>query len=289
MMIKEIISQVLNYSGGIGIVSLFLNNPYFRGPLLRAVNYHSTLSVFKGRLARHFEYFVRNFNVLCEEDLPIFLRGEIISEKPCLLITFDDGGKSNYDVAAKLLDEFGIKGFFFLPVSFIDQSQQSLDMQKRFYLKNIRQDVEKHLSPEEYQPMTWEEAGDLVSRGHAIGVHTFSHISLRENLNFETIEREVVHPKRVLETRFQRKIMSFCWPYGKFSDYSKEAYDLVRKHYDYSFTTFCCPLRPGDDPYTIDRSNVEAYMSLARVKCAVQGVNELYFSRRRRRFKTLLR
>jgi len=285
---RELFAQFSNYSGLISLTNFLFNNSHLRGPLLRAVNYHRTLSASKSQLARHFEYYCRNFNVLGEEDLPKFLKGELKSTQPNLVITFDDASKSNYDVAAKLLDEFGIKGIFFLPISFIDQSQQSLEVQKKVYLTNINLSPEGDPSPEEYQPMSWDEVKDLVARGHAVGSHTFSHCSLREGLSEETLEHEIVYSKKILEERVKVKVMSFCWAFGETGDYSRAAYDLVRKHYNLAFTTFASPLRVGGNPYTIDRSNVEASMSLAWVKCATQGITELYFSGRRKSFERLV-
>jgi len=288
MDIRELIAQFSSLSGFSGVTRLTANNPHLRGPLLRAVNYHGTPSVFKEQLARHFAYYLRHFKVLCEEDLPKFLKGELSGTQPYLLITFDDGLKTNYIVASKLLDEFGIKGIFFLPVSLIDQADKSQDEQKEFYLKNLGGVAEEVLSSEQYQPMSWEEVKDLVWRGHAVGSHTLTHCSLRNGLDKKTLEREVVCSRKILEERLQKKVVSFCWTFGGVSDYSKTAYELVHKHYDFAFTTFSKPLQPGGNPYTIDRSNVESGMSIARVKCATQGITELYFLSRRKRFEAIV-
>ena len=42
------------------------------------------------------------------------------SGKPGLLFCYDDGGYTNYSVAAPVLEEFGFSGLFFLPVGFLD-------------------------------------------------------------------------------------------------------------------------------------------------------------------------
>jgi peptidoglycan/xylan/chitin deacetylase (PgdA/CDA1 family) len=284
---RELVAQIFSVSGITGVAGFFLNNPRLRGSFLRAVNYHGTPIAFRDQLRRHLEYYRRNFKLLCEDDLPDFTTGKVYSERPYLLMTFDDGLKTNYTVASPLLDEFGIKGIFFLPVSFIDQAQSSADKQREFY-KAIGGGKESNLSAEEYQPMSWKEVRDLVSRGHAIGSHTLTHCSLRQGLDKEKLEREIIYSKRVLEERSQKKIISFCWTYGMVVDYSKSAYELVCKHYDFAFTTFASPFGPSGNPYAIDRSNVEAFMSIARVKCATQGITELYFLNRRKYFEALV-
>ena len=52
-----------------------------------------------------------------------------------LLITFDDGFKSNFLVAKEVLNPLGIKGIFFVPTNFIGQSDRKY--QKEFIVKKI--------------------------------------------------------------------------------------------------------------------------------------------------------
>ena len=128
-------------------------------------------------------------------------------------------------------------------------------------------------------PMTWSDLRDLVRRGHTIGCHTMTHHALGGHQEEQTLYREIVEAKFVIERSIGTTVRAFCWPFGSLSSYSKEAFDLVRRHYSYGFTTFGAPLLVGGSPYGIDRSPVQASMRLPRVRCAVQGVTELWLAK----------
>lgn len=278
-------AAVLDRLGLVAVAGNILNSARVRGPLVRAVNYHGTPHSSRENFARHCQYYARRFQPLSEGDLPQFLSGHLALERVGLLLTFDDGLRSNYRVAAALLDDFEFKGIFFVPVAFIETASESADAQRRFYGRINTCLSGDRESAEDYEPMSWEDLRDLLRRGHAVGSHTTSHTSLGKGIGPDVLRREVVDSKRILEERLGQTIRSFCWPFGRMADYSRAGYELVRANYQFAFTTFAGPLRIGGSPYVIHRSNVESNMSLARVKAATQGMTELYFLRRRRQFE----
>ena len=286
---REIASVILEISGITKILGLFLNSPRLRGPLLRAVNYHGTPASYKDNLYRHFQFYKKFFTVLGEGEVSSFLHGEPAMDRPGLMLTFDDGLKSHYTVAAPLLDAHGLKGFFFLPVKFIELGEESMEAARAFFLDAICPGADGIRCREEDRiPMSWEDAKDLVRRGHAMGCHGLTHRELSAGLADERLYEEIVQSKRIMEKRINTSVSSFCWPIGRPSSYSNAADELIRRHYQLAFTTFASPLRQNGDPYSIDRSNVEAHMSLSRVKCAVGGITEIVFRSRRRHFENLI-
>ena len=271
--------QATGTTAGLG----FILNSRLRGGLVRGVNYHATPEVDRDNFRSHIRYYRRSFTVLGAAELTAFLEGALPLERPGLIVTFDDGFRTNYTVAADVLDEFGIKGFFFIPAHFI-QCAGSLVASKEFVAQRLREPWRD----EDFMPMTWNDLRDLVRRGHTVGCHTMTHHALGGHQEEQTLYREIVEAKFVIERSIGTTVQAFCWPFGSLSSYSKEAFDLVRRHYSYGFTTFGAPLLVGGSPYGIDRSPVQASMRLPRVRCAVQGVTELWLARRRRRFETLV-
>lgn len=77
-----------------------------------------------------------------------------------VLFTFDDGGKSMYDLAAPILEKFGIQGVFCIPTNYIDKSNF----------------------------LTRQQISDLSRRGHIIASHSDTH-----PYNMQLLESEQHH------------------------------------------------------------------------------------------------
>src|SRR5205807_1201216 len=74
-----------------------------------------------------------------------------------VLITFDDGYKDNSDVAAPILEEFGLRATFFVATAFIDgDASVTSDFKHYRGLPN----------------MTWEQVSKLAEHGHEVGLHS---------------------------------------------------------------------------------------------------------------------
>src|SRR5262245_59144336 len=87
---------------------LALQKRKLKGRYIRTINMHDTPHSSMANFRRQMRFFARHFNSACEADLQILLSdGHWGKPKPGLIITFDDGLRTNYDVAAPLLEEFG--------------------------------------------------------------------------------------------------------------------------------------------------------------------------------------
>ena len=284
---RGLAAGVLGVTGGTALLGWMLNSRR-RGGLVRGVNYHATPEVDRDNFRSHIHYYRRSFTILGATELTAFLEGALTLDRPGLVVTFDDGFRSNYAVAADVLDEFGVKGFFFIPADFI-QCAERPDAAKEFVARQLGWgSASESWCDEDCMPMAWDDVRDLVRRGHSIGCHTMTHSALGEHEDGQTLYREVVEAKLVIERSLGTGVAAFCWPHGSLSSHSKAAFDLVRRHYSYAFTTFAAPLFVGSSPHAIDRSPVEASMWLPRVRCAVQGVTELWLGSQRRRFEALI-
>ena len=78
---------------------------------------HSTF-VFKEQM----EIVAKEFNVVTLNDVLQFLRNEKEIPKKSVAITFDDGYVGNYEVAAPILDHFGIPATFYMAVGSIEST-----------------------------------------------------------------------------------------------------------------------------------------------------------------------
>jgi peptidoglycan/xylan/chitin deacetylase (PgdA/CDA1 family) len=289
MTARDLAAQVLQVGGVTSLGGLLFNSHRIRGGIVRAVNYHGTPESSRDNLRRQIQFFCKHFAVINQEQLSRFIRGDLELGKPGLLLTFDDGLRSHYRVAAEILDDFGVKGVFFPVVKFVELSGGDCKRIREFYSNQICWgNIHLSVDREDFHPMNWDELGDLVKRGHAVGCHSLSHIQLTEDKNESLVRQEVVEAKRIMEDRLGTEILSFCWPGGSSGSYSRVSYDLVCRNYRFGFTSLSSPLHVGGNPYLIDRSNVEAHMGDARVRCAVTGITELFARRRRKKLEQVV-
>lgn len=160
-------------------------------------------------------------------------KGSPLPEKP-VLITFDDGYRDNYLAAWPTLKQNGFVGTFFIITNAIIPSR-----------------------------IDWHELKDLVKNGNSIGSHTVDHLDLR-TLNDSQQEREIGDSKKILEDGLGIKIISFCYPAGK---YNKVSLSILSK-YDYklAFTTDPGRVHNGDDPLELKRVRISGGNSLSSFK-----------------------
>jgi len=94
---------------------------------VRVLNYHDTPQRWADGLERQLGFYREHFDPATPDDLEACLDGRWTGRRPRLLITFDDGYRSNHDVAAPLLEKHGFRGYFFLPESAIAADRDSFD------------------------------------------------------------------------------------------------------------------------------------------------------------------
>jgi peptidoglycan/xylan/chitin deacetylase (PgdA/CDA1 family) len=188
-------------------------------------------------------FFARRFDVvpfgtlvsMLEQQAP--LRGQ-------LAITFDDGYRDNFAVAAPILEQLGLPACFFLTTGFIESKQTPW------------WDREAGVNSEW---MSWDHAQDLKRRGFEIGAHTVTHVDLGR-LEGEGARREIEDSKCVLEARLSGPVPFFAYPYGRESQMTDANRELVRRA---GFR--CCPsafggiVRTGDDPFRLLRIPVTGW------------------------------
>jgi peptidoglycan/xylan/chitin deacetylase (PgdA/CDA1 family) len=84
-------------------------------PAEHPFRYHHTAAEFRS----HLEWLGKHTTPLALDDLPAWNGGAKTYSKPPILITFDDGYRNNYTVAAPILKELGMPAVFFLSTSMI--------------------------------------------------------------------------------------------------------------------------------------------------------------------------
>jgi len=195
----------------------------------------------------------RGITVISMQDLLAWKRGEKNIPPRCAVITFDDGWKSQYEVAWPIMKKYGYPFTMFL------------------YTEGVAGG-----SLGGGQAITWEQLADMRDNGIDIEAHTATHQDLREGHNImlaapggkrtrtkltgpqyeEWLQNEVVGSKQLLEKRLGIKVNCFAVPFGNYNEHVKE---IARNSgYEAMFTVYGQPITFTSPLDSIGRYAIEA-------------------------------
>jgi peptidoglycan/xylan/chitin deacetylase (PgdA/CDA1 family) len=139
-----------------------------------------------------------------------------------LLITFDDGFKSNYEIAVNILKKYNIKALFFVATDFIDGK----DIISKIY-PNIKKNKLKN-----YESMSWSNLATLLENGHHIGSHTKSHQNL-STIKKDEIEFEIYSSFEKIKSNLNYEPNNFAYPFGQLKNINRKAIEIIGKKYKF--------------------------------------------------------
>jgi peptidoglycan/xylan/chitin deacetylase (PgdA/CDA1 family) len=145
-----------------------------------------------------------------------------VAKKPRVVMTFDDGSASDYEIAAPLLAERGFGATFYVVSGFLGRAHY----------------------------MTEAQIVDLTRRGFEIGSHSMTHPYVSD-LSDQALENEVVGSKRRLEEILGRPVRHFACPGGRVNGRVRAS--VVAAGYESLATSRTGMARPGTDRYFLPR------------------------------------
>src|SRR2546429_4078712 len=195
----------------------------------------------------------RGITVIPMQDLLAWKRGEKNIPPRCAVISFDDGWKSQYEVAWPIMKKFGYPFTMFI------------------YTEGVAGG-----SLGGGQAINWEQLADIRYNGVDIEAHTATHQDLREGHNImlaspggkrtktkltgpqyeQWVRNEVVGSKELLEQRLGIKVNCFAVPFGNYNEHVKE---LARNAgYEAMFTVYGQPITFTSPLDSLGRYAIEA-------------------------------
>jgi peptidoglycan/xylan/chitin deacetylase (PgdA/CDA1 family) len=195
----------------------------------------------------------RGITVIGLQDLLAWRRCEKNIPPRCAVITFDDGWKSQYEVAWPILKKMGYPVTMFI------------------YTEGVAGG-----SLGGGQAITWEMLGDMRDNGVDIEDHTATHQDLREGHTIMVMEpdrkrtkkkltgaeyeqwlqNEVVGSKNLLEQRLGIKVNCFAVPFGSYNEHVKEV--ARNAGYEAMFTVYGQPITWTSPMDALGRYAIEA-------------------------------
>lgn len=157
-------------------------------------------------------FFRRHFNVVALRDMVRAMENRAPLGR-MLAITFDDGYRDNFEVAAPVLERLSLPATFFVVSRWIETAVVPW------------WDAERGAA---YPWMTWNEVRSLHRRGFEVGAHTLTHADLGRVRGGDA-RREISGCRRELEARLGSPVESFAYPYGKLHHLTEDNRALVRE------------------------------------------------------------
>ena len=158
-----------------------------------------------------------------------------ITKKKKILITFDDGYKSQKEITEKYLNPLNIKALFFLVSDFINCD--SKEVAQKFVRNHFYKKIYNDYLDFDLENMNIDDVNYLVNSGHTLGAHTKTHPQLSKIDNEEELISQIIDCKRNLEGLFNKiKINDFAYTFGDFDSINKNALNYISKNYTYVYS-----------------------------------------------------
>jgi len=281
--LKNLLSDFLGCDAAFNLSRRFYLNRSF--PYVQVVTYHDTPKGECNNLRKQLEWYQKNFVNCNFSDLQGLLNNDTWNyDKPGLIISFDDGLRSNFDVALPLLEEYGFTGWFMIPSGFVDLVHTK---QVEFAKSNL---IDCHIEPScDRIALSWDEVRELEYRGHVITCHSMNHKRLSEKLTQSELKVEINDAKQLMEIQLGHKVEIFTWVGGEEQAYSRRAFDFMKKSgFKYIFCTNCSCITAKQSSLFLERYHVEPDYSHNQLRFVLGGFyNIMYFQKRRRIFNKI--
>ena len=179
----------------------------------------------------------KRWNFISVDELEDHLSGKKNLKGRNVLLTFDDGFRSNRFIADEILASLKIKALFFVVGQFVEKNTH-VD-QQNFIKEYLYPKWRGHDYPENLEEMKNMDLGDLkhlIQQGHSIGFHTTTHKNLASLISESDLRKEIIEGAEKLEKKLGFKINHFSFGFGNIDYFSKAALEIAQAHFGYIHT-----------------------------------------------------
>jgi len=249
-----------------------------KSPVLRILIHHDIksddqINSFKNQIKK----LSKDYDFISPKEFEKIIRSGKLKGKK-LLLTFDDGFKSNRVIAESVLKIYGIKAVFFIISDFIGLKTNSLNYSK--IIRNIYPNGPK--LNELSEPMDNDDIQFLINSGHTIGCHTATHKILSKITKASDLKEELIDSKNNLEKMFNIKIKHIAYPFGTFESIDKKSLKLLSESYEFVHSGLRGNNLKAQKLFHRDATNTET--ETTRLKAFLLGNADFIY---KNKFKTL--
>lgn len=254
------------------------------------------------RFEQHLDYLADSMHPVTLDEALDAVAGRACLPKRAVLITFDDGDRSVFDVAMPMMQSRGIPGVAFVVAGLVDTNQppwwievQSLaknggttdiliglspadavralkkvsDQKRIEAIRQLRETADE--AAPDVRQLSSEELRALESEGIAIGNHTMTHPCLNR-CEDEKIVGEISQAHDVLTTAMGRAPRAFAYPNGDVDDRAINALSSLGYEAAFLFDHRVSEAPPADR-FRISRARVNSHSNLDRFRIIVSGLH----------------
>lgn len=284
MLVREITKKVLEYIIGSKIIYTLLKRCYLERvfPYIQVVTYHDTPENMEDSIRKQLGWYQDNFVNCNIADLDnLIMKGEWKYDRPGLIISFDDGLRTNLNVALPLLEEYGFTGWFMIPSGWLDLSySEQIKFAKLGLIEYSDNDYKDNIA------ISWKDLRDIEQRGHVVSCHTMNHKRLSNNLTLSELDVEIAGAKNKLESELKHEVDIFTWVGGEEWSYSKMAFKQIQNvGFKYIFCTNCAPITAKQSPLFLERYHVEPDFNEKKLRLVLGGFYDFLYAAKRKRIK----
>jgi peptidoglycan/xylan/chitin deacetylase (PgdA/CDA1 family) len=168
-----------------------------------------------------------NYNVIPLEAASDFITKRKKTPPRTIVLTLDDGYKDNYTYAFPILKKYNFPATIFIILSEVGRSDR----------------------------LSWAEIKEMQSSGLiTFGSHTISHPLLDFIKDNQELIKEISGSKKILEEQLGRKVNTFCYPMGRFSDKARQA--VIAAGYKIAVATNPGKKYPDNDIFVLKRLRI---------------------------------
>ena len=205
---------------------------------LRIITFHDILKKDWVKFQELIKYLKKNWNIISPNEFKQIIENNYLqnNKKKNLLLTFDDGYKSQKIIAEKYLDPINIKALFFIVSDFIklNSIEDSHQFIKNNFFKTKNDNC--NLTSETYN-MTSSDLLYLIDKGHTIGGHTKTHAQLSKIQSHNILTDEIINSTYQLEAKLNNyKIEDFAYTFGDFESINKVSTKMIINNYKYLYS-----------------------------------------------------
>lgn len=193
--------------------------------------------------------FLNGYQTISLADMEAYIKGSIKLKDKTVLITFDDGLKTNHLYALPVLKQYGYQAGAFIITGRITDSPSTFN-------------------PHTSQSLSVPEMNEMKTN-FQFGSHTAALHQLKDNISYvllmdsDVILDDFITSKVFLQTNY------FCYPFGK---YNQDTINLLKKAgYTSAYTTQTGYAKFGINPYEIPRFGIYPGTSMSEFARIVSG------------------
>src|SRR5438270_4067971 len=116
--LRNTLWSIAGRSGAASVAARVLHSP----KTLRILMYHDVPQELFSTFESHLKWLSERFEIITPND---FATGTSVSDRPKVLLTFDDGCEDNYELVAPILESQGLRGLFFVCPGFAGLSRDA--------------------------------------------------------------------------------------------------------------------------------------------------------------------